>query len=345
MTLPLTDPISLLKALIDIPSTTWEEERVCDAIASTLEGAGFAVERQKVSAGRFNVIARVGDPLVTLSTHMDCVPPHLPAKDLGDRIQGRGACDAKGLIAAQIFAALRLRGEGLNNFGLLFMVGEEEGGDGARIANGTPGRNRFIINAEPTDFKQAVAGKGVLRITLNATGRAAHAAYPELGESAVLKLLDILAELRATAWPEDPVLGPTTMNIGTLKAGIKPNIIPPHAAAELMFRTVTASPGIHAMVQKVVGDRASIEVNSTSEPIHLKVVPGLGRGEIVVRFGTDIPYLDAWGQPVLFGPGSIHDAHTAHEFILKDDLLEAVDVYAGLVKSLLASAPLVAPAF
>jgi acetylornithine deacetylase len=265
------------------------------------------------------------------------VPPHLPAKDLGDRIQGRGACDAKGLIAAQIFAALKLRAQGVQDFGLLFMVGEEEGGDGARVANHTPGRNAFIINAEPTDFKQAVAGKGVFRFTLRATGRAAHAAYPELGESAVLKLLDLLADLRAFAWPVDEVLGPTTMNIGTLQAGIKPNIIPPGASAEIMFRTVTPSKDIHAAVLKIANDRAALEVNSTSEPIHLKVVPGLGRGEIVVRFGTDIPYLDAWGQPVLFGPGSIHDAHTAHEFILKRDLLESVDVYADLVKSLLQS--------
>lgn len=335
MTLPLTDPVSLLKALIDIPSTTWEESAVCEAIAATLEGAGFPVERQTVSPGRFNVIARVGDPIVTLSTHMDCVPPHMPAKDLGDRIQGRGSCDAKGLIAAQIFAALRLRGESVTDFGLLFMVGEEEGGDGAKVANRTPGRNRFIINAEPTDFKQAVAGKGVLRVTLRSSGKAAHAAYPELGDSAVLKLLDVLAELRATAWPDHPVLGPTTMNIGTLHAGLKANIIPPAAAAEVMFRTVTPFAEIEEAVRKIAGDRATVEVNSTSEPIHLKVVPGFGRGEIVVRFGTDIPYLDAWGQAILFGPGTIHDAHTAHEYILKEDLLEAVDVYASMVKSLL----------
>ncbi|MEO5763492.1 MAG: M20/M25/M40 family metallo-hydrolase [Vicinamibacteria bacterium] len=335
MTLPLTDPVSLLKALIDIPSTTWEEGPVCEAVALTLEGAGFAVERQPVSEGRFNVIARVGDPIATLSTHLDCVPPHLPAKDLGDRIQGRGACDAKGLIAAQIFAALKLRQAGVTNFGLLYMVGEEEGGDGAKVANRTPGRNRFIVNAEPTDFKQAVAGKGVLRVTLNASGKAAHAAYPELGDSAVLKLLDVLAELRAYDWPHDAVLGPTTMNIGTLHAGLKANIIPPSAAAEVMFRTVTPSDEIHEMLKRITGDRASIEVNSTSEPIHLKIVPGFGRGEIVVRFGTDIPYLDAWGQAILFGPGSIHDAHTAHEFILKQDLIEAVDVYASMICSLL----------
>jgi acetylornithine deacetylase len=336
--LPLSDPIALLKALINIPSTTWEEGAVGEALASTLEGAGFSVLRQTVSEGRVNVIARVGDPLVTLSTHMDCVPPHLPARDMGDRIQGRGACDAKGLIAAQIFAALRLRDAGVKDFGLLFMVGEEEGGDGAKVANRQPGRNRFIINAEPTDFKQAVAGKGVLRVTINASGRAAHAAYPELGESAVLKLLDVLADLRAASWPEDPVLGPTTMNIGTLSGGLKANIVPPSAAAEVMFRTVTPSAGVLASVTKLAGARARVEVGSTSEPIHLKVVPGFGRGEIVVRFGTDIPYLEAWGQPVLFGPGSIHDAHTSHEFILKTDLLEAVDVYAALVRSLLASA-------
>lgn len=336
MTLPLTDPIALLRALIDIPSTTGEEGPVCEAVAATLEGEGFAVERQPVSPGRFNVIARVGDPLVTLSTHLDCVPPHIPSRETDDLVQGRGACDAKGLIAAQIFAALKLRDQGVSDYGLLFLVGEEEGGDGAKVANATPGRNRFIINAEPTDFKQAVAGKGVLRLTLQAKGRAAHAAYPELGESAVLKLLDVLADLRAASWPEDPVLGPTTMNIGTLRAGLKANVIPPDAAAEVMFRTVTPSAEVHAMVEKIAANRVSIEIGSTSEPIHLKVIPGFGRGEIVVRFGTDIPYLGAWGQPMLFGPGSIHDAHTPHEFILKSDLLEAVEVYSGLVKSLLA---------
>lgn len=336
MSLPLTDPIALLRALIDIPSTTGEEGPVCEAVAATLEGAGFAVERQAVSLGRFNVIARVGDPLVTLSTHLDCVPPHIPSRETDDLVQGRGACDAKGLIAAQIFAAIKLRDQGVSDYGLLFLVGEEEGGDGAKVANATPGRNRFIINAEPTDFKQAVAGKGVLRLTLQAKGRAAHAAYPELGESAVLKLLDVLADLRAASWPDDPILGPTTMNIGTLRAGLKANVIPPDAAAEVMFRTVTPSAEVHAMVENIAANRVSIEIGSTSEPIHLKVIPGFGRGEIVVRFGTDIPYLGAWGQPMLFGPGSIHDAHTPHEFILKSDLLEAVEVYTGLVKSLLA---------
>ena len=336
MILPLTHPIALLRALIDIPSTTGEEGPVCEAVAATLEGEGFAVERQPLSPGRFNVIARVGDPLVTLSTHLDCVPPHIPSRETDDLVQGRGACDAKGLIAAQIFAAIKLRDQGVSDYGLLFLVGEEEGGDGAKVANATPGRNRFIINAEPTDFKQAVAGKGVLRLTLQAKGRAAHAAYPELGESAVLKLLDVLADLRAASWPEDPVLGPTTMNIGTLHAGLKANVIPPDAAAEVMFRTVTPSAEVHAMVEKIAANRVSIEIGSTSEPIHLKVIPGFGRGEIVVRFGTDIPYLGAWGQPMLFGPGSIHDAHTPHEFILKSDLLEAVEVYTGLVKSLLA---------
>jgi acetylornithine deacetylase len=335
VTLPLADPVSLLVSLIDIPSTTWEEGPVCEALAATLEGAGFAVERQMVSPGRFNVIARVGDPLVTLSTHLDCVPPHIKAVDAGDRIKGRGSCDAKGLIAAQVFAALKLRREGVADFGLLFLAGEEEGGDGAKVANRTPGRNRFIINAEPTDFKQAVAGKGVLRVTLNGVGRAAHAAYPELGDSAILKVLDVLADLRAADWPHDAVLGPTTMNIGTFHAGLKANVIPPQAAAEVMFRTVTPSAEVYETLRRIAAERVSIEIGSTSEPIHLKVIPGFGRGEIVVRFGTDIPYLGAWGQPMLFGPGSIHDAHTADEYILKSDLFEAVDVYAGLVTSLL----------
>lgn len=336
MSLPLHDPFAFLRALIDVPSTTNAEGPACAALADTLAARGYSVERQAVSDGRFNVIARVGDPVVTLSTHIDCVPPHIASGEDETRVTGRGACDAKGLIAAQIFAAEKLRAAGVRDFGLLFLVGEEEGGDGARRANETPGRNRVLINAEPTDFRQAVAGKGVLRLTLRTKGRAAHAAYPELGESAVLPLLDVLDDLRRTAWPKDPVLGETTMNIGTLRAGLKANIIPDAAAAEVMFRNVTPFASLLGQVEGVVRGRAAIEMGSSNEPIRCRTVPGYGRGDIVVRFGTDIPYLPAWGDPVLFGPGSIHDAHTTHEFILKKDLIESIDVYAGMVKTLLA---------
>lgn len=337
MILPHHDPIAFLKALIDIPSPTNGEGAASEAIAATLESLGFPVTRQDVSPGRFNVLARIGDPVVTLSTHVDCVPPHIAATEDATRVMGRGSCDAKGLIAAQIFAALKLRDASVSDFGLLFLVGEEEGGDGARRANETPGRNRVLINAEPTDFKQAVAGKGVMRLTLKTRGRAAHAAYPELGDSAIVPLLSVLADLQREMWPSDPVLGDTTMNIGTIRGGLKANIIPPSAESEVMFRTVTPFESIFAAVERVVAGRAEIEVGSSNEPIRCRTVPGFGRGDIVVRFGTDIPYLPAWGAPVLFGPGSIHDAHTDHEFILKSDLVEAIDVYASMVRTLLAS--------
>lgn len=331
--------IQFTRELIEIESVSWNEGAVGRYLRDYLRACGFTVTTQEVTEGRFNVYAQVGDPLVTLSTHMDTVPPFIPSREDEVNLYGRGACDAKGLIAAQTFAARKLLEEGATNLGLLFVVGEEDGSDGARAANSIPNRNRFLINGEPTESTQALASKGALRVIVEAHGRPAHSAYPELGESAIEKLLDILQDVRQFAWPTDEKLGPTTCNIGTLQGGRKPNVVPDHAASELMFRTVIEAEEMFQLVERLVGDRATVKRGFTIPPIHLKTVDAMAHiPTSVVRFGTDIPCLTNWGQPLLFGPGSIHDAHTPHEFIIKQDLLNAVDTYAQMTRTLLAAA-------
>ena len=334
--LKLMDIFQLTRELINIESISGNESAVGRYLRDYLIAEGFEVSTQMVNGDRYNVFARVGDPLVTFSTHMDTVPPFIPASEDEQKIYGRGACDAKGLIAAQIFAASKLRDAGVNDIGLLFVVGEEDGSDGARAANSIPNRNRFLIDGEPTESHQAIAGKGVLRVTIETTGRTAHAAYPECGESAIEKLLDVLNDIRQAKWPTDAKLGPTTYNIGTITGGRKANVVPDAAASEVMFRTVTHPDELFDLVIKLVDGRADVHRRVTLTPIHLKTAFGLDHiPTTVVRFGTDIPCLTNWGEPLLFGPGSIHDAHTAHEYITKEELLRAVDTYARMARTLL----------
>jgi acetylornithine deacetylase len=331
--------IQFTRELIEIESVSWNEGAVGRYLRDYLSDAGFAVMTQEVTAGRFNVYAKVGDPLVTFSTHMDTVPPFIPSREDDVNIYGRGACDAKGLIAAQTFAAKKLVENGVTDLGLLFVVGEEDGSDGARVANSIPTRSKFLINAEPTEGTQALATKGAVRVIIEAQGRAAHSAYPELGESAIETLLDILQDIRQHDWPASEKLGPTTCNIGTLQGGRKPNVVPDHAASELMFRTVIEAEEMFQLIERLVGARATVKRGFALPPIHLKTVEAMAHiPTSVVRFGTDIPCLTNWGQPLLFGPGSIHDAHTSHEFIIKQDLLNAVDTYAQMARTLLAAA-------
>ena len=254
--------------------------------------------------------------------------------------RGRGACDAKGVIAAQVYAAMKLRDEGREGIGLLYVVGEEDGSDGARLANTIPNRSRYLINGEPTESHQAIATKGALRVTIEASGRIAHSAYPELGESAIEKLLDALESIRQNKWPTDPVLGPTTYNIGTISGGRKPNVVPDAASSEVMFRTVFEPEKLYAEIVDLLGT-SGIEVKRgfSIPPVRTHVVPEMDHiPTCVVRFGTDIPCLSNWGRPILFGPGSIHHAHTRHEFINKSELLEAVETYANMGRVLLRKA-------
>lgn len=330
----------LTRKLIDIPSVTGEEKSVGEFLASHLEDLGYQVERQEVAADRFNVIATTNaSPRVVLSTHMDTVPPHIVSSENEEKIFGRGACDAKGIIAAQIMAAERLRGEGIQEIGLLFTVDEEQGSAGAQVANlGKPSfSSEYLINGEPTENKLASATKGSLRLNLRTKGRAAHSAYPEQGESAIERLLDVLHSIRACEWPEDEVLGETTCNIGVIRGGTRANVVPEEASADLQLRLVSKAGPVKAMLEDAIAGRAEVEYLSEHEPVRLHAIDGFE--ECIVRFTTDIPYLSQWGTPLLLGPGSILNAHTDHEFVEKRELETAVDLYVRIVRALLAREP------
>lgn len=327
----------LTRSLIDIPSVSGAEAAVGRFLLSHLASLGYAVEAQALAPERCNVLATTGaQPRVVFSTHLDTVPPHIAARETEEFIYGRGACDAKGIIAAQIMAAERLRAEGIEELGLLFTVDEEVASAGARLANNHPlaAGCSYLIDGEPTGNKLAAGSKGSLRVRLTARGREAHSAYPEAGESAIEKLLDALASLRAAAWPQDEFFGATTCNIGTLRGGTRTNVIPAEAQAELHFRLVTGSAQVKEMLERAVAGRVEVEYLSVSEPARMLAVAGFEQE--VVRFTTDIPYLSNWGAPLLIGPGSILDAHTPQERVGKRELREAVDLYADLARTLLA---------
>jgi acetylornithine deacetylase len=330
----------LTRKLIDIPSVTGAEKSVGLFLESHLEGLGYVVEMQEVENDRFNVFATTGAwPRVVLSTHLDTVPPHIISSENEEKIFGRGACDAKGIIAAQIVAAERLREEGVQEIGMLFTVDEEQGSLGAQLANKTKIEQppEYLINGEPTDNKLASATRGSLRLKLRTKGRAAHSAYPEQGESAIEKLLDVLESVRKCQWPSDRLLGETTCNIGVIGGGTRANVIPEEAYADLQLRLVSTAGAVKSMLENANAGRAQLEYSSEHEPVHLHTIDGFE--PCIVRFTTDIPYLSKWGTPLLLGPGSILNAHTDHECVEKRELTRAVDLYAKLVRALLASEP------
>jgi acetylornithine deacetylase len=318
----------LTRRLIEIPSPSGNEKALAEFLAEHLSRAGFTVELQEAEPDRPNVYARHGEPEVVMSSHTDTVPPLVEFREDDETLYGRGACDAKGIIAAMVKAAEQLVAGGVSDFGLLFVVGEEAGSAGARAANRIPNRSRYLINGEPTESKLAVGSKGALRAALKVAGRAAHSAYPHMGESAIDKLLDILADLRRVELPADPRLGPSTLNIGLIRGGVATNVIAPEAEAELLFRIVTDAATVRQQFEAAVGDRAEIVYSFACDAVFMEPLDGFETE--VVAFTTDIPLLDRWGKPLLFGPGSILDAHTPHERISKSELLRAVDVYAQM---------------
>lgn len=327
--------IGLTRELVDIPSVTGEEARAGHYLSDHLQKLGYRVEKQEVAHDRFNVLATTqGSPRIVFSTHMDTVPPFIQSSEDEDFIYGRGSCDAKGIIAAQIFAAERLRANGVNDLGLLFTVDEELSSSGAQAANHHPLARecRYLINGEPTDSRLATGTKGSVRVIITTEGRAAHSAYPEAGESAIEKLLDILQDIRACEWPEDSFFGTTTCNIGVLSGGTRPNVIAEEAQAELQIRLGIDIEHVKRMLEAAIDGRGRFEYASAHNPVRLLSVPGFE--ECVVRFTTDVPYLSHWGQALLLGPGSILDAHTGHERISKRELENAVELYAMLAKKL-----------
>jgi len=331
------NPFELTRRLIDIPSISGDEGEVGRFLADYLASLGYRVERQEIENGRANIIATTNAaPRVMLSTHIDTVPPHIPSSEDAKHIYGRGACDTKGIIAAQINAAEQLRASGITEIGLLFTVEEETNSAGARAANthALAHECRYLINGEPTENKLAIGSKGSVRLRLTTAGRAAHSAYPEQGESAIEKLLDVLTDVRAVNWPRDEFFGETTCNIGVIGGGAASNIIPAHAEADLHIRLVNDSAIIKEILERIIAGRADVEYLSIAEPVRMLAVENFPHE--VVRFTTDIPHLTNWGTPLLLGPGSILNAHTTHERIGKREITDAIDLYMRLVETLLA---------
>jgi len=332
------DVFRLTRELIDIPSVTGNEFHLGTSLAELLNRYGYQVELQQLTSDRANVIATTGDRArVVFSTHMDTVPPHIASREDGEFIHGRGACDAKGIIAAQIAAAEQLRAAGVTEIGLVFTVDEEVGSAGAKALNAHPlaGVCEYLVNGEPTDNRLAVGTKGSLQVTIKAAGRAAHSAYPEQGESAIEKLLDVLVSVRAIGWPADETFGETTCNIGVLSGGTRANVVSDEAQTVLQIRLATPARAAQELLERAVDGRALVEYKSVHDPVRLLALDGFE--QTMVRFTTDIPYLTRWGTPLLIGPGSILDAHTQNERVAKSELTKAVEIYSSLARRLLSA--------
>ncbi len=328
------DPLKLTRKLVDIESITGNEGAVGAELYDELTRLGYTTHKMPVEHERFNVVATIDDrpPQLVFSTHMDTVPPFIPSSEDHNNIYGRGSCDAKGIIAAQIAACQRLGKEGAA-VGMLFLVGEERDSLGAKVANENPLGSRFLVNGEPTENKIAIASKGALRVEVTAQGKMAHSAYPELGESAIEKLLAALERLRAMALPHNPEVGPCTVNIGIIEGGRAPNVIADHARAHLLYRLVAPADGLRKQIADAIAGLAKAEFVLEIPFQKLRTVTGIET--MVAAFTTDIPALTKWGTPVLLGPGSIQVAHTEREHISKKQLHEAVELYCSVARHLL----------
>ena len=331
----MTDVVALAAELLTIDSSTGAESAAVDFVSKWLVARGWNVTLQEVSRGRANVWAFRSGGGVTLSTHLDTVPPFIAPKLESNKLFGRGACDAKGIAAAMMVAAERLAKAGEQRVDLLFVVGEEKGSDGARSANRLSPTSKFLVNGEPTESKLASGAKGSLRVTVRTSGKAAHSAYPHLGASAITPMLSLLPTLSDLHLPKDDVLGETTFNIGTLRGGTEANIVPASAEAEVMFRLVSDVGPMKTALQRWAKGKAELEFGSHIPPQHFHTIPGFDTAP--VAYTSDIPLLSRWGTPLLFGPGSIHVAHTPDEHIDVKDLRAAVGAYERIVKALLAT--------
>lgn len=332
------DLFPLTRALIDIESVTGGEQAAGDYLFSYLSEltgrTGGTVERMPVAKDRFNLFAAWGEPVVVLSTHFDTVPPFFPSSEDEEHIHGRGACDTKGGIAAMIKAIEEMLAEGGRGFGLLLVVGEETDSIGAKAANGQPRGSRYLINGEPTENRLALGSKGALSLALEVEGKAAHSAYPELGVSAIDRLLEALDRIRQVPLPSDPVLGESTLNIGTISGGRAANVIADQARAQVMIRTVGPAEELRAALLAAATAVPGVRVTEQRDTpaIHLGSLPGFA--STIVKYTTDVPHLRSWGEPFLLGPGSIHLAHTPEERVPKRELIEAVRLYRELVRGL-----------
>lgn len=329
------DAVTFTRQLVDIESISGNETAVGNYLYGELCRIGYQTRKMPVEGDRFNVCAIHPDhlnPAVVFSTHMDTVPPFIPSSEDANRIYGRGSCDAKGIIAVQVAAAERLQREGIY-VGLLFVVGEERDSLGAKVANDhAPASCRFLVNGEPTENHIALASKGTLRVELTAKGRMAHSAYPELGDSAIDKMIAALGRLRAMPLPSHPQIGPCTLNIGLIEGGRAPNVIPDYAHADLLYRLVGPTDDLRKRILATAGDQVEVTFPLELPFLRLRTVDGLPT--MIAAFTTDIPKLTKWGEPLLIGPGSIHVAHTEGEYIEKQQLHEAIDLYCKIARQL-----------
>jgi acetylornithine deacetylase len=331
------DALELTRSLVALETPTGSENAATTFLEETLRRAGYKTVRQSVTPGRDNLYAYREPPALVFSTHLDTVPPYIPLREDTDAIHGRGSCDAKGLAAAMVAASERLAARGERRIGLLFLVGEENGSDGARAAADLGPKGRFLINGEPTENRLSLGQKGSLRVDLTATGRAAHSAYPDEGVSAIAALLDSIERIRGLPLPRDPLLGQSTLNLGLIAGGVAPNVIPPSASAQLLIRIVEPSEPLKAAIRDVLSPGVTAEF-PVELPFHKGGTAPDGWDTTVVSYASDLPFLSAWGERYQLGPGTIRVAHTSHEHILKADLLRGVDLYERLASDLLARA-------
>ena len=331
----LTDAFQLTRELVSLDTPTGAEGPATDLLEGALRRAGYRTLRQQVSAGRDNLLAFREPPAVVFATHVDCVPPYVPLSEDAETIRGRGSCDAKGQAAAMVAAAERLAAQGERRIGLLFLVGEENGSDGARVAADLEPRGRFLVNGEPTENRLSIGQKGSLRVELHATGRAAHSAYPEEGESAIAALLDTLERIRQLPLATDPLLGPSTLNVGLIRGGVAPNVLAPEAFAEVLIRTVEPTDRLKASLQALTAPGVTVSFG-VELPFHKGGAAPDGWDTTVVSYGSVLPVLPPWGECFQLGPGTIRVAHSTHEHIRKADLLRGVDLHMRLASDLLA---------
>ena len=329
----LLPPFQLTTQLMRIPSVTGNEAEVGEFLSRYLADSGYRAVRQEVEPGRSNVLAFADEePTFVFCTHIDTVPPFLPVSEDNDFIRGRGACDTKGIIAAMLEAGVRLRASGIRRFGYLFVVGEEVNGAGAKAANNLKWNSQYVVVGEPTRNLMARAQKGTFNANLGFTGRAAHSGYPEEGVSAISGLWRVLQDCESANWGDDPVLGRGTFNVGVFQGGERANIVPGKASASIMIRTIEERLKTEGRIRGIVGDRATIDVVSSNDPHLMHVIDGFET--TVVSFGSDVPFLGRLGKPILVGPGSILDAHTADEKISKQELMDGIDLYERLARKL-----------
>jgi acetylornithine deacetylase len=332
------DALELTRALVALETPTGAEGPATDFLDAALRRAGYQVVHQQVSPGRHNLYAYRELPALVFSTHLDTVPPHIPLSEDAESIHGRGSCDAKGLAAAMVAAAERLAARGERRIGLLFVVGEENGSDGALAAANLGPRGRFLINGEPTENRLSIGQKGSLRVDLEAIGRAAHSAYPDEGVSAIAALLDTIERIRRMPLPADPLLGQSTLNLGLIGGGVAPNVIPPAASAQILIRTVEPTAQLKNAIKALAGPGVAVDFR-VELPFYKGGAAPPGWETTVVSYASDLPFLEPWGDRYQLGPGTIRVAHTDQEHIRKADLLRGVDLYVRLASDLLAQDP------